>query len=248
MFKAWVAAGALAALVGGSGPAVAASAEPLSAPTAEMPRAAIPGEQRWRFRVLLDEREIGFHDFAVLPQESGGRVEIDAQFDVRVLFINAYRYRHSNVETWRGDCLASIRSTTDDNGDLLRVEGASQEAGFRVDSHAGDELLKSDCVRSFAYWDRSLLAADRLLNAQTGEWLEVSVEELGPGQVRFGDAEIPAVRYRLALPDGRIDLWYGRDGGQWLALESPTAGGRLLRYEPVELPELPLAANRVGMN
>jgi hypothetical protein len=196
-----------------------------------------PAQHEWRFRVLLDDREIGFHDFRVSRSGREQRVEIDARFDVKFLFINAYRYRHQNVETWRDGCLSSIAASTDDNGEMLQVSGAPVTSGFGIDHHAGARILESQCVRSFAYWDLDLLSANRLLNAQTGDFLDVRVEDRGTETLQIGDSAVTARRYTLILPEGSIELWYGRDTGQWLALETRTEGGRLLRYEPVVLPQ-----------
>jgi hypothetical protein len=206
-----------------------------------------PVEQQWRFRVLLDGREIGFHDFRVSQGENEQRVEIEARFDVRFLFVNAYRYRHQNVETWRGGCLSGIASSTDDNGELLRVSGAPVGAGFGISRQTDARIVEAECVRSFAYWDFERLTANRLLNAQTGELVDVRVEDRGAETVELADSAVAARRYTLIMPEGTIDLWYARETGQWLALESRTAGGRLLRYEPVRLP-LPLdGAKRLAM-
>ena len=213
--------GLAALMAGGSDAAAAGAAE---------------GEQRWRFRVLLDEREIGFHDYVVTRENNRARVETVAQFDVRILFINAYRYRHRNVELWEDGCLSSIQAETDDNGDRLQVAGAPSDSGFRVGSASGEATLSSSCVQTFAYWNPDVLGATQLLNSQTGEWVDVAIEEVGSDNVRYGALDIPARRVRIAMPAGRIDLWYERESGRWLALESPTEGGRLLRYEPVELP------------
>lgn len=193
-------------------------------------------EHRWTFRVLLDGRDIGQHEFRVVRDGAVQRVEIDAQFDVKVLFFNAYRYRHRNVETWRDGCLVSIEASTDDNGTRLEVAGQVGQDGFEVDSGGEAETFDERCVRSFAYWNPTILTASRLLNAQTGELVDVVVEELGTDEVSAGKLLLPAARYRIRMDDGSIDLWYHRDSGQWLALEAPTEGGRVLRYEPTGLP------------
>lgn len=198
---------------------------------------AAGGEDRtWRFRVFLDDREIGTHEFRVRRDEGLERVEIDARFDVRFLFINAYRYRHQNVEVWQNGCLQHIESQTDDNGDMLQVRGRTGADGFVVGGAEGDTVLDSACVSSFAYWNPEFLSARRLLNAQTGEYLPVTVEAAGEELLVVDGRELPARRFTVAMEDGRITLWYHRDNGQWLALESPTPGGRTLRYEPLLLP------------
>jgi hypothetical protein len=203
---------------------------------AEQATRADPDEQLWRFRVLLDDREIGFHDFRVRRDGGGSRVEIDARFDVKILFINAYSYRHENTELWQGDCLSRIESSTDDNGELLRVDGAAEGQSFTLSTHEGATTLDSGCVRSFAYWNPSFLEDQRLLNSQTGEFVDVRIEDRGADSVRLGSSEVPARRYTILMEEGTIDLWYAAANGQWLALQSPTEGGRMVRYEPVLLP------------
>lgn len=205
-------------------------------------------ERYWNFRVLLDDREIGFHEFRVVSDGAEQRVEIDAQFDVKVLFINAYSYRHSNVENWRNGCLVDIRSSTDDNGDKLQVEGQAGPDGFVLGGSGGPENVADDCVQTFAYWNPGILAAGRLLNAQTGQVVDVTIDDKGPDSLRIGDRVLPALQYRITMSDGTIDLWYHRDTGQWLALEAPTEGGRVLRYEPVGLPLEPGGEDRLAMD
>jgi hypothetical protein len=97
-------------------------------------------------------------------------------------------------------------------------------------------VLGDDCVRTFAYWNPSLLRGGSLLNAQTGELMPVDVEEYGADMLQVGGREIPTRRLQITLEDGVIDLWYHLETGRWLALEAPTEGGRKLRYEPASPP------------
>ena len=193
-------------------------------------------ERYWNFRVLLDDREIGYHEFRVVSEGSTERVQSNARFDVKILFFNAYSYRHSNAETWRNGCLTRIQASTDANGDRIDVEGNLVEAGFELYADEGNRVLGNDCVRTFAYWNPSLLRAESLLNAQTGELMPVGVEEYGADVLQVGDREIPTRRLQITLQEGVIDLWYHLDTGRWLALEAPTEGGRTLRYEPASPP------------
>ena len=185
--------------------------------------------QEWDFRVLLDDNEIGYHRFRL--EEAGDRryVESDAEFDVKFLFFTAYRYRHSNRESWEGDCLASIATKTNTNGDTLTVTGEQSDETFVVETPSGiDELPQ--CVMTFAYWDRKILDQSKLLNVQTGELVDVAVEVQDAELLEVRGEERMAQRYRLVSDGIQIDVWYAPDG-EWLALESPAKGGRVLRYE-----------------
>ncbi len=190
----------------------------------------------WRFEVLLDNKQIGYHDFSVFNDGTRQVLETEASFDVKFLFITAFRYRHTNTEIWADDCLLSIEAATDNNGDTLIVNGTQQESTFRVSRDSGEATLER-CVKTFAYWNPRILEADRLLNSQTGEYEDVSVEFDGEDQVVIDGRPVDALRYRLIAGAGEIKLWYSNDAmRRWLALEAPAKGGRTLRYRPLAVP------------
>jgi hypothetical protein len=188
--------------------------------------------QQWHFRVLLDGRPIGEHRFTL--NGAGGERELRsaAQFDVTVLRIPVYRYRHEAVERWSGGCLTALAARTDINGTRQEVRAETRgdrlvvEAGASRREHAG-------CVMSFAYWDPQILGARSLLNAQTGELQPVRVTPQGAETLTVLGRPRPAQRHRIdGGPRLQIDLWYA--GDDWVALEADTDGGRRLRYERIE--------------
>jgi hypothetical protein len=182
----------------------------------------------WNFRVLLDDREIGQHTFTVRELGEERELRSAASFDVRVLFLSAYRYEHEAIERWKGNCLRSLVSRTETNGEREEVSATAHagrlivERPDRRDEHPG-------CVMSFAYWDPRILAASRLLNSQTGELLPVTVAAQGEEIVTVRGRQVSAERHRITGPELSIDLWFA--GEQWVALEASAKGGRRLRYE-----------------
>lgn len=183
----------------------------------------------WRFNVYLDGKRIGYHTFTLAATPQGRQLTSEARFTVRLLKIPVYRYSHDAVELWDGPCLQRIESSTDDNGDALTLEGQASGDRFVLSSAAGRQSLPG-CVMSFAYWNPDILQAERLLNAQNGDYLPVQVTELGTDSVQIADARVEARRYRLTGEDLQIDLWYS-DDRQWLALQSTTRSGDTLYYE-----------------
>jgi hypothetical protein len=92
------------------------------------------------------------------------------------------------------------------------------------------------CIMTFAYWNPEFLQADQLLNSQTGEYESVSIEREGEDVLAIKGQDVQAVKYSLNLASGPISLWYAADDHRWLSLESIVKGGKVLRYEPVNLP------------
>jgi hypothetical protein len=186
--------------------------------------------QRWRFQVFLDDKAIGYHEFRLTPRGKGSyQLESDARFDVKFLFITAYRYRHNNTELWQDRCLERIDARTNANGERYIVTGRRKAGIFEIDNHSAP-VTAAGCVKTFAYWDPSILEAERLLNAQTGEFVDIIVASLGEEAVRVGDKQVLAKRYRLVGEAVEIDLWYAADGNRWVGLQSTTESGRKLSY------------------
>ncbi len=192
------------------------------------PSASHAESSAWNFRVLLDGREIGRHEFTL--RETGGVVQLqsDARFDVRFLFISAWSYVHQAVERWDGDCLQSLESRTETNGKRQTVSAARRDGGLNVEHRAGSEF-HDGCVMSFAYWNPQILNARALLNGQNGELVPVLITALGPETVPVRGRPVAATRHRISGRGVLIDVWYA--GERWIALEAQTDGERRLRYE-----------------
>lgn len=186
--------------------------------------------REWFFRVLLDGKEIGSQFFRVWQKDGQTRLETEAEMQVKILFATVYRYRHRNVETWDGDCLAEIESDTKANRKEFSVRGEKKDGFFQVEGSNGAERLPA-CVMSFAYWKPDFLQQDYLLNQQDGKFLDIEVEGPFAEEIEMGDGTVPALRYHLNADKVDLKLWYTPDD-DWLALESKTERGSTLRYEP----------------
>jgi hypothetical protein len=175
---------------------------------------AVAQTQKWEFQVFLDDQPIGHHHFTIRDGGAERELKSEARFDVKLLFITAYRYAHDATERWRGNCLQQITARTDDNGKKSDVASETTDG----------------CQMSFAYWNPEMLQQTRLLNAQTGKVETVSITAMGDDKIAVRGVPTPAKRYRITGPKHPIELWYGADRS-WLALQSTLEGGRRLRYQ-----------------
>lgn len=191
--------------------------------------AADQPQMEWNFRVYLDDTPIGYHRFELNGDKQQRELVTEAEFQVKFLFITAYRYQHQNREIWQGDCLQKLESRTDANGKLLTVVGERGPESFHVVA-SGTRASVQDCVKSFAYWDPRFLEETRLLNSQTGELVPVVIESLPGLSYQVRGQEVPAQGYRMRGKNLDMEVWYSRDH-QWLGLVSSIKGGRTLRYE-----------------
>lgn len=166
----------------------------------------------WDFTVLLDGQPIGQHRFVI----DGARertVEIEAAFQVKLLGWTAYRYRHEARERWRGDCLASVQASTDDNGS---------------DTEVSQSFPPAPCTMSFAYWNPAIATQGQLFDAGTGKLRPVHVTALPPTTITVRGAPVAARGLRIAGLPQPIDVWY--DGDTWIGLDTFVRGQRRLSY------------------
>jgi len=202
------------------------------APMAEASEPSNTADQdSWQFRVFLDDREIGYHHFHLAEVGEHRQLRSVAEFEISLLFVKLFDYEHEALETWSGNCLQSIRSRTDSNGDDYRLDGRRTADGFMLEVDQQPVSLPA-CVMSFAYWNPSFLEQTQLLNSQDGRFLDVRVSGPSTEQLMVGGAAQPSLRYHVEAGDMSLDLWYSKDR-RWLALESEVDGGRTLRYEPI---------------
>jgi hypothetical protein len=186
------------------------------------------GQRSWQFAVLLDGSPIGYHRFELMSRESALEVRSEASFDVRFLFINAFRYRHSNRELWDGECLRLIESSTRQNGEEFAVSGERLPEGLKIDANGKADRIDG-CVMTFAYWNPRFLEQTRLLHPQTGEYMPVDVQPLGREELIVRGESVIASAYQVKARNVDITVYYS-DDDEWLGLESVAKGGRIIRY------------------
>ena len=198
----------------------------------------LQGTRTLTLDVFLDERPIGRQRFDLQPTTTGLRIVSAADFEVRILGFKAFGYTHRNQEEWRNGCLEKIRSSTDSNGRRYQVDGGL-EGGTLTVVATGVTAQMTDCVGSFAYWDKSqLVSREKLLNPQTGEYMSIKVTRQGEGVLRIDERDLPVESYALTGKGIDIALHYSLVDGDWLGLDSRVENGRTLRYrrDPAELP------------
>ena len=183
----------------------------------------------WNFDVFLDGKKVGTHLFEVVDANDQRHVQSTANFEVKILFFSAYKYEHTNTERWADNCLLTFDANTKVNGKPTAVSGATGEDGFLVEKIGGQELLP-DCVMSFAYWNPAFLLEERLLNPQTGEFLDVEVELMGTENLEVRGEQVAAERYKITAQGIDLLVWYSSNN-EWLGLESIAEKGRIIRYE-----------------
>jgi hypothetical protein len=165
---------------------------------------------------------MGYHRARFTRQGDDLIMEKEILLEVKLAFINAYRYRHYNREVWRDGRLVAIDTTTNDDGDRYEVTGRATEAGLAVESSAYGRLTVPADIIPTSYWNSAITSATQLLDTQRGLIMDVVMEDLGAEPPPGGGAQ-PARHHRINIQTNKpgntdkIDLWYD-DTGTWVGL------------------------------
>ena len=181
--------------------------------------------EEWNFDAVLNDKVIGQHTFIYENEKTIS----NANFKFEYLFMD-FIYQHKSTETWQEGCLKTISSKTDDDGDLYEVSGYIGTDRFLVTTNNKTSELPS-CVMTFAYGNPKILEQKKLMNSQSGEYLDVDIQFIREENhiVKGEDILTDLWRIEANIDDGDllIHLWYDKNMN-WVSLKSQTPIGDML--------------------
>lgn len=185
--------------------------------------------KEWAFDVYLDKNKIGTHTFSL----NDNTLTSKANFNVKVLFINAYKYDHTAKERWAGDCLSALEADTIENKIVTKVNGKLDGSAFNIKNGNQAQILPA-CVMTFAYWNPKILQQSKLLNPQNAEYLDTTITKLGDAKTEVKSKLTDTTHYKITgalkgVKKLNIELWYNQDN-DWVALKSITPEGYNIIY------------------
>ena len=176
----------------------------------------------WKFDAVLNDKVIGQHTFIYEDEKTVS----DANFKFEYLFMD-FIYQHKSSETWQGNCLKTISSRTDDDGDMYDVSGYMEANQFMVITNNKTVELPL-CIMTFAYGNPKILDQKKLMNAQNGEYLDVDIQFLREENHMVKGKDILTDLWQIEAKgddgDLLVYLWYDKNMN-WVSLKSQTPIG-----------------------
>ena len=176
----------------------------------------------WEFDAVLNDKVIGQHTFIYGDEKTVS----DANFKFEYLFMD-FIYQHKSSETWQGNCLKTISSRTNDDGDMYDVSGYMEANQFMVTTNNKTSELPL-CVMTFAYGNPKILDQKKLMNAQNGEYMDVDIQFLREENHMVKGKDILTDLWQIEAKgddgDLLVYLWYDKNMN-WVSLKSQTPIG-----------------------
>lgn len=162
------------------------------------------------FDVMRQGTKIGTDTFDVTRNGDRTSVKITTHILVKVAFITAYRYDHSETESWKGDQLVAFRSTTDDNGTTHDVS-ATQTGGKLAMLVDGAPATAAKTIAPASVWNPDIAKHPQLFDPADGKRMAVRAHDLGEETVRVNGAPQQLQHVKLTGEFDR-DLWFDEKG------------------------------------
>ncbi len=179
------------------------------------------------FDVLRNGEKIGEHTVAFRKTADSMRVESRSELEVNVLFLTAYSFSYHSVEDWRRGELTRLEATTNDDGELRRVEARREGDALKV--RADDEEWHGTApLWPTTHWNIAQTSAPALLNTLTGGLNRVDVKERGVETVMLPDGPRQARRF-VYSGDLSCESWYDADN-RWVKLRFAAEDGSTIEY------------------
>jgi hypothetical protein len=188
----------------------------------------VPPGDRLGFDVIRNGSRLGMH---VLTFERSGdnlAVRVAVELVFKAAFVTLYRYRHRAVETWSGDQVVGLETSTDDDGKKFTVTGRRDSRGLVIEGTALPRFVAPATASPATHWNRRQLDGP-WINTQDGKIYRPKVSQQGQDAIpTLAAGSIRANHYALS-GDVDLDLWY--DGRPiWAGLSFKGKDGSLIRY------------------
>ena len=182
------------------------------------------------FHVQLNDKDIGFHEFNV----QNDTISNKAQFDVKLWFIPAYKYRHTATEVYKDNCLIQLESETQDGADFFELSSLADSAFFKIKVNDKDYNHPA-CSQTFRYWDIQFIEQNLAINPQDGEIFQLTFLKDEDEEVKTKTNTFLANKYTLrAINDQdekfHIELWYEQNSKKWIKLKSYLKDDNVITY------------------
>lgn len=189
---------------------------------------SLPSSDRLDFVVTRNGEAIGTHRYRFTRKGDRVKVDIQTEIDFKVLFVPLYRFRHVSQEIWDGDKLASLKSSTNDNGEPVKLEVRSVDKSLAVNGKKTVEKVDPKAVPA-SLWNSVLVNRNQMVGTVDGSIMETQVTRLGDDVVKVGGQSIATDHYRVT-GDYQRELWYDRSDGTLVRVRFTASDGSEVEY------------------
>jgi Family of unknown function (DUF6134) len=183
-----------------------------------------------RFAITRNGDQIGTHSIQINRAGSEISVNIATDLVVKVLFVTAYRFQHTESERWVNGRLVALDSTTDNNGTRHQVSIVTKASGLEMEADGKASRVDRNIIPA-SLWNPELMRRSVMLDTQDGDIVPLSVVDQGMEELAIEARIVKAHHYTIKSRFSQ-DVWY--DEQQHL-VQAKLIGrdGSVILYKPI---------------
>ena len=179
----------------------------------------IPKNNKVKFDIIRKNKIIGNHEIIFSKNKDEIIVETNINMEVKVLFIQAYKFLHESKEVWKDKNFVTFNGHTDfeDEREYF-IEGYEDKNNFYATGMDGKLKLDKNIIPS-NFWNIEVLKQNEIFDIQKGIVRKIEVKNLGNEKIIVQGKEINCQKYILNASSNPKDkgpfpeytLWYNQN-------------------------------------
>ena len=184
------------------------------------------GGDRIEFDVLRNGKPVGHHVTRFRREDGYLVVDSEMALSIRVLFIEAYKYRYRATERWCDGRLVRLDATVDANGEQSATRALATGEALEIEGPHGRASAPLG-IFSTNHWHSGVLDTRAVINTLTGRLNEVRITRCATPQPD-GEGPPGAACYDYT-GDLSARVWYDAQG-HWVGLAFDGEDGSRFAY------------------
>ncbi|SVC45644.1 uncharacterized protein METZ01_LOCUS298498, partial [marine metagenome] len=180
----------------------------------------IPKDNKATFDMIRKNKVIGNVETIFTKTDEILTIKTDVNVSIKFLFIQAYKFSQTSIETWSGDEFLEFDGHTDfeDEREYF-IKGKDIKNNFIATGMDGKLILDKN-ILPMNYWNKEILNKKKVFDTQKGIVREINVEKDSDEIIKINDREFKAEKYILngstnpkdKGPFPQYTLWYAKNG------------------------------------
>ena len=171
--------------------------------------AGVPTDGVLAFDIVRNGEAIGTHTYHFDRSDDRTEVRIKTDINFRLFFIPVYRFEHQSTEIWQDGKLASLESSTNENGTPVKLQVHRDEDSLMVYGEDGNLHVDREIIPA-SLWNRLVLNRSQTLTTISGNVKKFEVDYVGEKELEVRGKKITTQHFRLTGEFER-ELWYDKD-------------------------------------
>mgnify|MGYP001202997460 CR=1 FL=1 len=182
----------------------------------------IPKEGKAKFDIIRKNKIIGSHEITFLKIDNKLTLETKIDIEVKVLFIPAYKFHHTSIETWIDGSFEEIDAYTDFEDEREYFIKGIKNENFFIASGMDGELELDKKILPSNFWNINILSQKEVFDTQKGIVRKITVKKLDNEEIEISDKKIKCKKFILNASSNPKDLgpfpeytlWYDENNNE----------------------------------